>query len=48
MNSKQQYAELNDGHFIPGPDFSTNKPQEVRVGCWVEGSKESRHKSNGI
>ncbi|XP_077659058.1 estradiol 17 beta-dehydrogenase 5-like [Urocitellus parryii] len=31
MNSKHQYVEFNDGHFIPGWGFGTYKPQEVTV-----------------
>uniref|UniRef100_A0A8D2IG42 NADP-dependent oxidoreductase domain-containing protein n=1 Tax=Urocitellus parryii TaxID=9999 RepID=A0A8D2IG42_UROPR len=39
MNSKHQYVELNDGHFIPGWGFGTYKPQEVPNSKTIEAIK---------
>ncbi|XP_046298389.1 aldo-keto reductase family 1 member C3-like isoform X3 [Marmota monax] len=39
MNSKHQYVELNDGHFIPGLGFGTYKPQEVSKSKTTEATK---------
>ncbi|XP_077658633.1 aldo-keto reductase family 1 member C4-like isoform X2 [Urocitellus parryii] len=39
MNSKHQYVELNDGHFIPGLGFGTVKPQEVPNSKTIEATK---------
>ncbi|XP_076729075.1 aldo-keto reductase family 1 member C4-like isoform X2 [Callospermophilus lateralis] len=39
MNSKHQYVQLNDGHFIPGLGFGTYKPQEVSKSKTTEATK---------
>ncbi|XP_048668575.1 estradiol 17 beta-dehydrogenase 5-like isoform X10 [Marmota marmota marmota] len=39
MNSKHQYVELNDGHFIPRLGFGTYKPQEVPNSKTIEATK---------
>ncbi|XP_077879273.1 aldo-keto reductase family 1 member C4-like isoform X2 [Ictidomys tridecemlineatus] len=41
MNSKYQYVELNDGHFIPGLGFGTAKPQEVPNSKTIEATKRA-------
>uniref|UniRef100_A0A8D2HCD2 Estradiol 17 beta-dehydrogenase 5-like n=2 Tax=Urocitellus parryii TaxID=9999 RepID=A0A8D2HCD2_UROPR len=39
MNSKHQYVELNDGHFIPRLGFGTYKPEEVPKSKTTEATK---------
>uniref|UniRef100_I3M2J8 Aldo-keto reductase family 1 member C23-like protein n=1 Tax=Ictidomys tridecemlineatus TaxID=43179 RepID=I3M2J8_ICTTR len=39
MNSKHQYVELNDGHFIPRLGFGTVKPEEVPKSKTTEATK---------
>uniref|UniRef100_A0A8C9QTF2 NADP-dependent oxidoreductase domain-containing protein n=1 Tax=Spermophilus dauricus TaxID=99837 RepID=A0A8C9QTF2_SPEDA len=39
MNSKHQYVELNDGHFIPALGFGTVKPQEIPKSKTTESTK---------
>lgn len=39
MNSKHQYVELSDGHFIPGLGFGTYKPEEVPKSKVTEATK---------
>ncbi|KAM4813359.1 aldo-keto reductase family 1 member C1-like [Urocitellus parryii] len=39
MNSRHQYVEFNDGHFIPGLGFGTYKPQEVPSSKTIEATK---------
>ncbi|KAG3257769.1 aldo-keto reductase family 1 member C1 [Ictidomys tridecemlineatus] len=39
MNSKHQFVQLSDGHFIPGLGFGTYKPQEVPNSKTTEATK---------
>ncbi|KAM4813360.1 aldo-keto reductase family 1 member C3-like [Urocitellus parryii] len=39
MNSKHQYVELNDGHFIPRLGFGTYKPEEIPKSKTTEATK---------
>ncbi|XP_047375843.1 estradiol 17 beta-dehydrogenase 5-like [Sciurus carolinensis] len=39
MNSKHQYVQLNDGHFIPALGLGTYKPQEVPNSKTTEATK---------
>ncbi|KAM5143952.1 LOW QUALITY PROTEIN: aldo-keto reductase family 1 member C1-like [Callospermophilus lateralis] len=39
MNSKHQFVQLSDGHFIPGLGFGTYKPQEVPNSKTIEATK---------